>query len=513
MLDLDDDLALDDETLRAAGMLTVAEVLAGIVARHPDRTCLVQAQRDGSERSWTWRELDDWSSRYARTLVRLGIRRGAVVSSFLHNTLEHVALGVATWKAQGCFVPLDPAMPAAERAAVVELARPTVVVTQTGADGTTAVADLDGGDSGPLPDGFALPGKAITSGGSTGRPKLIVTARPWGWVEGTEDTEVVKAMGVRPEMRLLVASPLHHNWGFDLCFLGLLLRCEIVLMERFDAARAVALIRRHRIQYTGLVPTMMQRIAQLVDLDPADLGSLEVMMHSAAPCPDVLKRRWLDLLGPERVHELYGGSEGFGVAVLRGDEWLAHPGSVGRPIDTQVRIVGSDGAVLPPGEVGMVYLRRTDLMNHAVYSGAPPAPSLDDGFASLGDLGWLDEDGYLYLAGRRADLIISGGVNVYPAEVEAALTTHPAVADAVVVGLADQDWGQRVHAVVELRSGAQATPAELIQTCRERLAPAKVPKSVEIVAAIPRSEAGKVRRSAVAAAAADQPPRDTRRQA
>jgi bile acid-coenzyme A ligase len=196
------------------------------------------------------------------------------------------------------------------------------------------------------------------------------------------------------------------------------------------------------------------------------------------------------------------------VASCRGDEWLAHPGTVGRGSSTEIRILDPDGRrALEPGEVGEIFLRSTAGFVAAgatafEYVNAPPPPRTDDGFTSIGDLGWLDEDGYLFIADRRVDMIVTGGVNVFPAEVEAALTEHPGVADAVVIGLADREWGRRVHAIVSLDpspAGDGLDPIRLMAHCRERLSGPKVPKSIEIVDRLPRTEAGKLNRQDLAA--------------
>jgi bile acid-coenzyme A ligase len=223
--------------------------------------------------------------------------------------------------------------------------------------------------------------------------------------------------------------------------------------------------------------------------------------HSAAPCPEWLKRAWLDLLGPEHLYETYGASEMEGMTWIRGDEWLLHPGSVGRARGFDLRIVDEAGAECPPGQVGQIYMRDP---RHAgppfEYLGGPPPVATADGFLTAGDLGWVDSEGYLYLADRRVDLIISGGANVYAAEVEGVLARHPAVDDVAVIGLPDADLGKRVHAVVQpVDPAAPPSEAELRAFARDFLPPYKVPRSFEVVRALPRNEAGKIQRSALVA--------------
>jgi bile acid-coenzyme A ligase len=194
----------------------------------------------------------------------------------------------------------------------------------------------------------------------------------------------------------------------------------------------------------------------------------------------------------------YGSTENAGLSRIRGDEWLTHPGSVGRPFNSEFRILDEAGRELPPGEVGEIYGRSTASPGPTfAYVGAP-ARSTADGFASVGDLGWLDAEGYLYIADRRSDMLITGGANVFPAEVEAALLEHPGVADAAVIGLPDPEWGQRVHALWQARDPERPPAVEALREhCRARLSAYKVPKSFECVTALPRSEAGKLSRPAL----------------
>jgi len=196
----------------------------------------------------------------------------------------------------------------------------------------------------------------------------------------------------------------------------------------------------------------------------------------------------------------YGSSENFGIVVCRGDQWLEHPGTLGRGMgETEVRVLGPSGEVLPPGEIGGIYL-RTPTGPLAAYVGqdVKPMDSTPDGFTSVGDMGWLDEDGFLFMADRRVDMIVTGGVNVFPAEVEAALSEHPGIADVVVVGLSDEEWGRRVHAIVVPSDPALDT-GQVVAFAKDRLASYKVPKTVEFVASIPRSEAMKFNRAALIA--------------
>jgi bile acid-coenzyme A ligase len=481
--------------------LSFGRRLADLARRRPQEIVLRYVEAGGAVRQYTRDQLDRLANRLARRLALIGVAPGDMVVIGLPNCPEHLAVAHAVWKLGACVLPIPARSPAEERKAMLDLAAPAAVVAHwSDVPGHPVVtpAELRSGsaalDDGPLADRVSCPGKAIGSGGSTGRPKLIVDPSPWAFRPG-ELVERYRGLGFRSGQRQLLAGPLYHNAPFLWAHFGLFERGTLVLMERFDAARAVELIERERIEWCLLVPTMMWRIALLPGLRERDLTSLEAVYHTAGPCPPWVKRAWIDLLGPERVVEAYGSTENVGAAFIRGDDWLRHPGSVGRPLGCDLRIQDAGGRTVPPGEVGEIWSRpHADGPTH-LYRGSPPLPVTADGFRSVGDLGWLDAEGYLYLADRRVDLIVTGGANVYPLEVEAALGEHPAVADVAVIGLPDPEWGKRVHAVIQLHPAAAAPdPAQLAAHCRARLSPYKVPRSFEVVAALPRNEAGKLRR-------------------
>jgi len=487
--------------LMAIGAEPVAAVLRRLTEEEPDRTVLTLIREDGEVSHATRQELNDLATRMARVLSSHGVDDRGAVAGCLPNSVELVALAFATWRLGAAFLPVNPKMPAFERDGVLDLQDPTVTVHDVDEDlGRPAVRlaeflDASARESSePLEDRVAWPGKMIASGGSTGRSKIIVT--PWPWMHLREWGEPTNnEIGVRPGMRHLVSGPIYHNWQFDQCFHPIMNGGSVVMLDRFDARRAVDAVRDYRVEYAALVPTTMRRIAHLDGLDPADLRSLEAICHTAAPCPPAIKREWIDLIGAERVYELYGAAESIGLCVIRGDEWLTRPGTVGRPVACEVRILSDDGETLPPGELGAIFLRKPATDPTGEYRGAEPLHRTDDGFVTVGDLGWVDDDGFLYLADRRKDLIITGGVNVYPAEVEAVLADHPKIAEAIVVGIDDEEWGKRVHAIVEPRAGAMLDAEEVRAFCRARLQPAKVPKTLEFVTEIPRSDAGKARRT------------------
>jgi len=323
---------------------------------------------------------------------------------------------------------------------------------------------------------------------------------PGRYLEGSKVAMVVESYGELPSpQRVLVPAPLYHSNGF-MATRNLMSGVEFVLLEKFDASRVLDLIERHRITgFVGATP-MLQRLVQVPDVDQRDLSSLDWVQQGASPLPVWLGRRWCELVGPEHLYLSYGASEGHGLVSCRGDEWLAHPGTLGLPYgETEVKILDPEGKELPGGEVGGIYL-RTPLGPAASYVGenVTPLAKTDEGFVTVGDLGWLDEEGFLYMADRRVDMIVTGAANVYPAEVEAALSEHPQILDVVVIGLRDPQWGRRVHAIVQPADVANPPDeADVIAFAKARVAPYKVPKTVEFVESLPRSDAMKLSRQAL----------------
>ncbi len=294
---------------------------------------------------------------------------------------------------------------------------------------------------------------------------------------------------------MLNPGPLYHNMPFLFSSLALMAGSHVVGMSRFDPEECLRLIERHRIEFTVLVPTMMQRIWTLPESvrNAYDVSSLKFVWHMAAPCPQWVKRGWIEWLGPDKIFEAYGGTEGGGGCVITGGEWLAKPGSVGRPAPGALRILREDGSEADIGEVGEVFFPAAGKERFR-YIGAEAKTDGSGGF-SIGDLGHVDEDGYLFLADRRSDLILRGGSNVYPAEVEAALDEHPLIASSAVIGLPSEDLGERVHAIVHMREGTTLDLADIDAFLADRLTKYKWPASFELSETPLRDEAGKVRRS------------------
>jgi bile acid-coenzyme A ligase len=467
--------------------------LRDLAESHPDRVAVTC----GDETA-TYAQLAERIDDLATDLRARGVGPGDMVTIALPNSVEWFVAFAAAWRLGATPQPVSSRLPQREIDAIVELANPSMVI---------GVPDGSVDDRATLPVGHRAPSrpagtelaelvskewKAPTSGGSTGRPKLIVSGDP-----AELDFDVPSALLFGATGPLIMPGPLYHNGPLIWSVQALLYGNGVVVLPRFDPEATLAAIESHRGEVIYAVPTMMKRIWRL----PEDvrlgynINSLRVLWHLAEPCPEWLKQVWIDWLGHEKIFELYGGTEGQAATVITGAEWLAHRGSVGRPAPGAVSITDADGNEVPPREMGEVWLRNLRDAPTYRYVGAEPR-SRDGGWESLGDMGWLDEDGYLYLGDRAADMILCGGANIYPAEVEFAIQEHPAVRSVAVIGLPDDDKGNIIHAIIEA-DPSEIDEAALRAFLGERLVTYKIPRSFEYVVEALRDEAGKVRRSAL----------------
>ena len=461
-----------------------------------DRQALVVVGAGGRETRLSWRELETRANQWARHLASVSAGCGSHVALSIPNSVELVLAALGCWKVGAVPIPMRWDLPYWERTRLLEVIAPAVVLTEANLAGHAQSAAARSGD--PVPAVTAPAMFGICSSGSTGLPKVILNARPALWTQDLAQPFMSHWRAVPQPQTILVPGPMYHTNGFNP--LQYLLGSDyLIVLEKFEAATVLDVIERFRVSNFTATPTMLARIADTPGMANRDLSSIDWILQGAAVMPPGLLRRWFDLLGAERIVMAYGMTENLGLTALRGDEWLRHPGSVGRGFrDTEIRIADAGGAALPAGELGEIYLRAPMTGSYRYLGGAPLLPTTSDGFTSAGDLGHLDADGYLYIADRRTDMIVTGGANVFPAEVESALIEHRDIADVVVLGLADTRWGRRVHAVVQ-PSDLAAPPTEdtVIRYARSRLAGYKVPKTVEFVDEIPRTAATKVNRTAM----------------
>ena len=452
--------------------------LADAPARFPrNRTALVHG-----DTRWTFGNLEERAAAWAATLVARGVEADDLVAFALPNGPEFIALTFGIYKAGATPAPLSVKLPPVELRAILNVMRPRLFIA---ADETPLTqprqADLRR---------VAASWKACTSGGSTGTPKVIVDGRPACFAEGME------FIGIPAAEPVLVPGPLYHNASFSAGVFALWRGCTVVTMERFGAQEALALIAAERVTWALMVPTMMHRILALplAVRDAFDMSSWKMVVHTAAPMAAWLKRSWIDWRGADHIWEVYGATEGLVRCWIGGREWLDRPGSVGRPLGgARLRVLDDDRYDLPAGVIGEIFAMPPGGPGSTYrYIGAERRTTAD-GWESVGDCGHLDQDGYLFLADRRNDLIISGGINIWPAEIEAALLRHPAVRSCAVHGRSDSDLGQSVHAVIE--SDSAITLDELREFLSTELVPAKWPRSIELRRDQVRDDAGKFRKT------------------
>jgi bile acid-coenzyme A ligase len=471
--------------------------MVALVAERPDAVAVTMVDEQGVGRELTWKYLDERSNQVARAMMARGVGMGDRVGLELPNSAEMVEAVLATWKVGASPVPVRWDLPDWERQRVADVLDAALMVGRGTGD---VFAEADAQSNAPLPLVVSPSVSGICSSGSTGTPKVIMDHSPAVLLpSATNPFPTAWGVEVGPQ-RILIPTAMYHTNGFAQ-FTYLLAGDTLTIMTKFDAALAVDLIERQQITAFTATPTMLARIARLPAIEKRDLSSLVWIQQGAASFPPTLVRTWIDLVGGERLYMCYGMTERLGLTAIRGDEWLDHPGSIGRGFrGTELAILDEDQRPVPNGEVGEIYLRSPTTGKYGYLGSSRALPMTPDGYATAGDLGRLDDEGYLYIADRRVDMIVTGGANVFPAEVEAALSEHPGVADVVVIGLPDPEWGHRVHAIIEPEDPAAPGSEEEIRAyAKERLAGYKVPKTVEFVAAIPRSAATKVNRAQLVA--------------
>lgn len=478
-------------------------------------------------RSVTYGALDERSNRIAQWLISLGLQPGDGIAMLMDNRPEFLEIAFGCRRAGLYYTPLSVHLRPQEVAYMMgDAAAKAVIVSPALADLATAL--LREGATGEVPrfavgEGLAgyaaleeslagfpaaapLPERPVGreflySSGTTGLPKGIKRPlTPWENREAPEWDMTWKSLyGFGPDTVYLSPAPLYHAAPHSYVRRTIVEGGTAVVMAKFEPRRALELIERHRVTHSQWVPTMFVRLLALAEEERRrfDVSSLRCAIHAAAPCPVEVKERMMAWWGPI-LWEYYAGSEGVGNTVASPQDWLARKGTVGRPVNgVRLHICDEDGQELPSREVGRIWFEGAPRF---AYHNAPDKTAAaynDRGWATLGDLGWVDEEGWLFLSDRRADLVLSGGVNVYPAEVEAALARHPGAAEAAVVGIPHEDLGEQVHAVVvprDPRADQDALRAELEALCREQLAGPKRPRSYEFVEELPRSEAGKLLR-------------------
>jgi long-chain acyl-CoA synthetase len=507
----------ESETEARAAAAATGTVVSLHAKRSPDRAAIVSPHGNR-----TYAELDAAANRLARALQAAGLQPGDAVALVCRNRPEFAEVHQAAARSGLRLTPVNWHLTGAEMAYIVADCDAKAIVADAtfadavseavagndtllvklavsgGIEGFSSYADtLAGSDPAPLAQPVLGRSMLYTSG-TTGRPKGVDRqAQPLA--QSALYQRIFASAARTADDVELCTGPLYHAapLSFSLA-VPLLYGMTVVLMDGWEAAETLRLIEEHRVTHMHVVPTMFHRLLSLPDDVRVghDLSSLRFVLHGAAPCPVDVKRRTIEWLGPV-IFEYYAATEGGGTFV-DSHEWMAKPGTVGRPVEPDlIRIYDDNGDPLPAGEVGTVFIKAAASPFRYYKDDAKTKSAYRGDYFTLGDHGCIDGDGFLFLTGRIAELIISGGVNIYPAEVDAVLLTHPAVADVGTIGVPDEDWGERVVAVVEPKTDVIPTPdlaAELVDWCRDRLAHFKCPRSVEFVAELPRHDNGKLYR-------------------
>ena len=490
-------------------------------ARSPDKPAVIMAS---SGESMTYKELEDKANRLSQLFRAAGLQPGDHMSFCMENRLDYLAVLWGAHYAGLYYTAISSRLTTDELGYILEDSGSKAFISSPyKADSIAGLGDVlsniptklaIGGDiegfedfedsiakfdPTPLPDRMeAQP--MLYSSGTTGRPKGVKPAFPGTPLGATDGFSLmIQALfGATPDSVYLSPAPLYHAAPLRYCATFQRFGATIVVMDRFDAEGALAAIQKYEITHSQWVPTMFVRMLKLEEeiRNQYDVSSLTFAIHAAAPCPVAIKEKMLDWWGPV-IHEYYAGTEGNGMCYASPQDWLAHKGTVGKALTGEVHIVDDEGNEVPVGEEGGVYFGGGN-MQQFEYHNAPDKTKgafLDNGWSTLGDIGKLDEDGFLYLTDRKANMIISGGVNIYPQETENVLTMHPKVADVAVFGVPNADFGEEVKAVVQLVDPSEASDEmslELIAYCKEQLADVKCPRSVDFRDELPRHPTGKL---------------------
>ncbi len=495
-------------------------------ASTPDKPAIIMGP---SGEVVTFAQLEARANRLANLFRAQGLATGDCIAFLLENRPLAIELACAAARSGLFYVPISTRLKSDELAYVVEnsgakafftsatfasLAASTKALLPAHTSCFIAGAEIPGYETLenavaaqselPLPDpseGMAF----FYSSGSTGRPKGVKRPLPQEPFDSPLpfDLQMQNVYGFEQSMVYLTPAPLYHAapLAFSLAAIGF--GGTLVVMEKFDPELALDLIERHRVTHSQWVPTMFTR---MIKLPPEtrlkyDVSSLKLAIHAAAPCPPDIKRQMIEWFG-DAIVEYYSGTEAVGTCLVTAKEWLAHPGTVGKAVTGKIHICDDDGNELPAGQTGLIYFSGGQPFT---YHGDPEktkAAKHRNGWGTLGDVGYQDEEGYLYLTDRKDFMIISGGVNIYPAETEGVLINHPAVTDVAIIGVPNEEFGEEVKAIVQPADWQNAGPAlaeELIKYCRDRLADVKCPRSVDFVEELPRLPTGKLQKKLIRA--------------
>ena len=485
----------------------------------PDKAACIMA---GSGETVTYRQLDERSNQFAHLLRAAGLQAGDHIAILLENQARFFEVCWGAQRAGIIFTAMSTRLKVGETAYIVNNCSARLLVTSHAhaalagelaplipdvhtrlmTDGTVVGYEsfeqrMASQPTQPIDDEVAG-GDMLYSSGTTGNPKGVFVPPELPAIDASNAlAEMLRHFyGVGPQTIYLSPAPLYHAAPMRFCMNAMRLGATCVIMEHFEPEDFLAQVQRHRVTHTQLVPTMFVRMLKLQPEVRAafDLTSLQIAIHAAAPCPILIKEQMIEWWGPI-VWEYYAGTEGNGMTMAGSSEWLTHKGTVGKAVIGKLKICNEFGEEMPAGQIGTIYFAEGKPF---VYHNDPDKTAESQnarGWTTLGDVGYVDAEGYLYLTDRKAHMIISGGVNIYPQETENLLVTHPKVIDVAVLGVPNEEFGEEVKAVVQprdMRDAGPALEAELIAFCREHLSGIKCPKSVDFEAELPRHPTGKL---------------------
>ncbi|TGD71262.1 acyl-CoA synthetase [Mangrovimicrobium sediminis] len=493
----------------------------------PERLAIIQPS---SGLALSYRELDEQSNQLAQLLYAQGLRRGDHLALFLENHPRFLVVLWACLRSGLYFTPINRHLSAAEAAYIVDDCDARVLVASAALEQSEELGRLAPRCELKLAIGGAVPGFTdydtataqqstqalaeehmgtlmLYSSGTTGRPKGIKRPLPEGRPEAGNPSTLfaAKMFNMDSETVYLAPAPMYHAAPLGYSNAALVSGGTVVMMDKFEPELSLQLIEQYRVTHSQWVPTMFIRLLRLPDAvrERYDLSSLRYAIHAAAPCPVEVKRRMIEWWGPV-IEEYYSSTEAAGYTRISSEEWLAHPGSVGRPVGRPFHICDEAGNELPAGEPGMIYAEMTPGAEVTYHK--DPGKSADarhprhEDWLCVGDVGYLDDQGYLYLTDRKSFMIISGGVNIYPQQIEDALALYPGIEDVAVIGVPNEDLGEEARALVQLAPGSEGSDAlaeQIQEFVRARLGKQLVPRSVEFVAALPRMPTGKLNKKAL----------------
>lgn len=479
--------------------VTAGMQLKYIAEYKPNSTAIIYVDKDGNTSSITWNQLFIQSNKLAWMLKQRNIGINSVVMVSWPNCIEHIIATFAIWKVGACYLPISYKIAEKELREITKTITPSISFSDFNIPGESETLNMKNmyekikNQPEDMPEDIMVnPNMISLSGGTTGKPKLICQHMPSG-ISDEIFMRWFQMSGMGFEQRQLLVGPLFHGAPHTAAFNGLFSGNTLIIPRNLCPCNILSLIKKYKVEYMQSVPVLLNRITKIPGIKKEDFVSIKAICHTSGFCSKELKMRMIKLLGAEKIYEIYSMTEVIGLTCIRGDQWLKHQGSVGLPVgDGKISIRDCEGNKLPAYSVGEIYMTSPSKKFITKYMNKDQLNVTEDGYRSVGDLGYVDNEGYLYFVDRRTDMVVTGGENVFVNEVETALLKHKNIMDAVVIGIPDEEWGRRVHSIIESKEIIEEE--ELRKFLKQYLSPYKIPKSFEFVTNIDRSDSGKVDR-------------------